>query len=326
MRNENERSNKKSYYAGIDLGGTFIKCGIVDSDGKLLIKDKIPTNKARPFEELVKDMAGLVSELEKKACVKLKSVGVGSPGTVDSKTGVVVYCGNLGFHKVPLGRELQKLLNLPIYVTNDANAAALGESFIGAGKKYKDMILVTLGTGVGGGIIIDGKLFEGNRSAGTEVGHIVICKDGEQCTCGRRGCFETYASATALVRQAKKAMEADRESVLWKLCGGNIDALDGKMFFDAVELCDKTAKKVLRSYTDYLAEGIVNLANVFRPQIVLIGGGISAAGDLLLNPLRRKVSRLLFGGNKYAHVELKIASLGNDAGILGCAKLAMSNE
>ena len=318
---------KMNYYAGIDLGGTFVKCGIIDEVGNILIKDKIPTGAGRPYAEIAADMARLVTDLAERAGISpadIKAAGVGSPGIADSKNGVIVYSCNLNWDKVPLSKEMQKHLGVPVFVTNDANAAALGESFAGAAKNYPSSIFITLGTGVGGGIILDGVLFEGNRSAGAEIGHMVIRAGGEKCACGRRGCFEAYASATALIRQTKRAMDKDRASQLWKICP-NLEDVDGKTAFDGLRAGDKTAEKVVKNYISYLAEGIANLANIFRPNAVVLGGGVCAEGDTLLVPLRRKVNRLLYGGTKYAPVVLTVATLGNDAGLVGAARFAMQN-
>lgn len=311
------------YFAGVDLGGTFIKCGIVGSDGKLLIKDKIPTGSHRPYELIAEDIANLVKRLSEEAGVEIEAVGAGSPGTVDSANGVVVYSNNIAWKDVPLGEQIGKRLNLPVYLTNDANAAALGESYAGAGRDHKSIVLITLGTGVGGGIVLDGKLYEGGRSAGAELGHTVIRMNGERCTCGRRGCFEAYASATALIRQTKAAMIKNPESALWGVCGGDREKADGKTPFDAMRAGDRTAKKVVRDYIRYLGEGITNVCNVFRPDAVIVGGGICAEGETLMRPLRKFVQKNLFGGNGYAPVKILTASLGNDAGIFGAARLAM---
>lgn len=309
------------YYAGIDLGGTFIKCGIVDETGKLLVKDKIPTKKERPHEAVAKDMAEFALKLATKAGVKLSAAGIGSPGSIDSKNGVVVYNNNLKWDEVPLADEVHAVLGVPVYVLNDANAAALGEQFCGAGNAYNDVIFVTLGTGVGGGIVIDGKLFEGNKSAGAEIGHAVIRMGGEKCTCGRKGCFEAYASATALIRQTKRAMEKHPESALWGIC--DFDKVDGKTAFDGMRAGDKTATQVVKAYIGYLAEGIANLCNEFRPEAILLGGGVCAEGDTLLEPLKKLVGKMIYGKEGYAPVELLTASLGNDAGMFGAARYAM---
>ena len=311
------------YYAGIDLGGTFVKCGIVSEEGELLIKDKMPTQRGRSFAEIAGDMARLAGALAEKAGVSLSGAGVGSPGVVDSKNGAIVYSCNLNWRNAALAEEMESVLGVPVCVTNDANAAALGEQFIGAGKGFRNVVFVTLGTGVGGGIVIDGKLFEGFRSAGAEIGHTVIRMNGERCGCGRKGCFEAYASATALIRQTRRAMEKHPESEMWKLCGGDPEKVDGRTSFDGMRAGDRTAKTVLKNYIGYLSEGVTNLCNEFRPEAVLLGGGISAEGDTLVKPLSELVDRKVYGGTDYAPVKILKASLGNDAGMFGAARFAM---
>ncbi len=312
---------KEKYYAGIDLGGTFIKCGIVDSNGRLLKKDKVATT--GEYSSVMQAMAQLAIRLAKEEKVELSGIGVGCPGTVNGKSGVILYSNNLGWKNVPLAKDIQMLSGVPVAITNDANAAALGEYAYGAGKDYQDMILVTLGTGVGSGIVINGKLFEGNKGAGAELGHSVIKINGEKCTCGRKGCLEAYASASALIRQAKAYMQKDKTTLLWKLCDGDMDKVDGKIFFAAVSAEDKGAKKVLKKYIDYLACGLTNIANEFRPEVIVLGGGISAVGELLTKPLQRRMSLQIFGGQRNAPVKLLTATLENDAGILGASRLAI---
>ena len=311
------------YYAGIDLGGTFVKCGIVSEEGELLIKDKMPTQRGRSFAEIAGDMARLAGALAEKAGVSLSGAGVGSPGVVDSKNGAIVYSCNLNWRNAALAEEMESVLGVPVCVTNDANAAALGEQFIGAGKGFRNVVFVTLGTGVGGGIVIDGKLFEGFRSAGAEIGHTVIRMNGERCGCGRKGCFEAYASATALIRQTRRAMEKHPESEMWKLCGGDPEKVDGRTSFDGMRAGDRTAKTVVKNYIGYLSEGVTNLCNEFRPEAVLLGGGLSAEGDTLVKPLSELVDRKVYGGTDYAPVKILKASLGNDAGMFGAARFAM---
>ena len=311
------------YYTGIDLGGTFIKCGIVDETGRILVKDKISTGKDRPYKEIAADIAAIAVRLAERAGVVPEGVGIGSPGTVDSGRGVIVYSNNIRWSNVPLGEELSRLIGLPVAVTNDANTAALGECFCGAGSGCRNVVFVTLGTGVGGGLVLDGSLYEGGGSAGAEIGHTVIRMGGERCTCGRRGCFEAYASATALIRQTRAAMAKHAQSAMWQLCGGNADNADGKTAFDAMRAGDRAGTQVVRGYIRYLSEGIANLCNVFRPDAVLLGGGICAEGETLLAPLRKKVDAMLFGGSSYAPVRILAASLGNDAGLCGAARLAM---
>ena len=309
------------FYAGIDLGGTFIKCGIVDESGNILCKDKIPTGRDRNYIEIAADMANLALNTAKRAGVDISAVGIGSPGTVDSENGIIVYSNNIRWDNVPLGKTLQNILHKPVFVTNDANAAALGESVCGAGKDYRSLILITLGTGIGGGIVLDGKLYEGYRSAGAEIGHEVIRLGGEKCTCGRRGCFEAYASATALIRQTKRAMGRHPESKMWEICE-NLSQVDGRTIFQAARQGDDTAKAVLKKYIGYLAAGITNLANAFRPEIILLGGGICEEREMLIEPLTAILQKEQFGGSGYAPVKLGVAALKNDAGICGAAEFA----
>lgn len=309
------------YYAGIDLGGTFIKCGVVDSNGKLLINDKIPTTGS--YEEVSKAMAEFALRLAEEMNVTLSGIGIGCPGMIDGKKGGVLYSNNLCWKNAPLAKDISKITGIPVAITNDANAAALGESAFGAGKNYRDMILVTLGTGVGSGIVIDGKLFEGNKGAGAELGHTVIKMNGEKCTCGNKGCLEAYASTSALVRQTKKYMQEHNDTLLWKLCEGDIEKVNGKVLFDGVRANDKGAKKVFKKYVEYLACGLTNIANAFRPEVIVLGGGISAVGKILTEPLQNRLSRRIFGGQQNVPVKILTATLENDAGILWAARLVM---
>ncbi len=314
--------NPTKYYLGIDLGGTGIKCGVVDENGKILVGGSCSTRKGVTPEDVLADMAALARSLIGKAGVKIDGAGVGCPGTIDTENGVIVYSNNLGWKNVPIAEYLKNALRMPVFTTNDANAAALGEYVCGAGKKYDSLVMLTLGTGVGGGVVFGGKLFEGNRGAGAELGHEVIRCGGEKCTCGRRGCLEAYASATALIRQTKKTMDKAPNSLLWELTDGNKDKVNGKIVFEALSRGDETAKKVVNKYVGYLATGIANAINVFRPQAIVLGGGICGAGEAFIKPLTRKVNREIYGGTKFAPVDIVVASLGNDAGLVGAAALA----
>ena len=313
----------KKHYFGIDVGGTFVKGAIIDSDGKILVKDKIPTEYSLGGDRVVENIASLCKELLKTANMKLSDItalGMGVPGMIDSEAGVVVATNNLGWKNYSIARKMQEAIGLPVKIANDANAAALGEMKFGYGGIYKNVILLTLGTGVGGGIIVDGKIVEGNRGAGAELGHEVIAMGGERCTCGRRGCLEAYASATAIIRDTKRAMDAHKDSKLWEI--GSLDAVNGKTAFDYYAK-DKYAKAVVDSYIEHLACGIVNYANIFRPEAVILGGGVCAQGDALINPLKKILDEEIFGKNLGPKVELLIAKLGNDAGSLGAAALVM---
>lgn len=308
------------YYIGIDVGGMSIKGMRTDADGNVLAEGGVPTDCGNGGKNLVDGIARLCESLMSGASGELAGVGVGCPGVIESATGKIVFAGNLNLKDFPLGEQLAKRLNTDVKVTNDANAAALGEARFGAGREYKNSILVTLGTGVGGGIIIDGKLFEGNCSAGAEIGHMVIERFGDRCTCGRRGCFEVYSSATALMRRTKWAMEENPVSDMW--LSYTSENCTGKTAFEYAE-SDHTAKEVVDWYVNYLACGLINLANIFRPEVIMLGGGVSAQGENLTKPLQAIMDKELFGGGSHAPVKILTASLGNKAGALGAAALNM---
>lgn len=310
-----------NYYVGVDIGGTGLKVGLVDEQGEFLTEKKCKTR--RGAENVISDIVGLIRSVCSESPAAPVAVGIGCPGLINSKNGEVVYSNNLDWHNVPIKEIIQKEVGMPAFITNDANAAALGECFCGAGKKYDSMIMITLGTGVGSGIVVGGKLFEGNMGSGVELGHEVICVGGEKCTCGRRGCFEAYSSATALIRFAKRAMKKDENSLLWQKCGGDEEKVDGIAIFAAVRDGDKTAAKVVKKYIYYLSEGLANITNAFHPQALVLGGGICAAGDVFLKPLKKRVDKYTYGGADFAPVDLIIAELGNKAGICGAAKLAI---
>lgn len=312
------------YRAGIDLGGTNIKAGIVDENQKILIEDSVPTRAKRPYEEVVKDMADLVKRLLAQLGTgdeELSGVGVGSPGTVDAAQGVVLYSNNISWENVPLAEELSKYFSCPIGISNDANCAALGEVKAGAAKEIANAILLTLGTGVGGGIIIDGKVFEGAHAGGAELGHTSLIFDGEACTCGRKGCVEAYVSATALIRDAKRAAEKHPASKMNELCGDDLSDMNGKIPFDAAWAGDAAAKEVVEAYITYLGEAIANFVNIFRPDVVLLSGGVCNQGEKLTGPLSLYIKDKCFAKERAFIPEVKCAILGNSAGIIGAANL-----
>ena len=318
-------ANKK-YYVGIDLGGTFIKGGIVDETGKILLVDKTPTEKKKGCDGadgVAANIAALVKSLLERqnlATADVVGIGMGAPGMIDSGSGVVLYWSNMGWKDFALGSKLQELTGLPVKIANDANVAALGEVKFGAARKFNSAVMITLGTGVGGGIVVDGKLVEGNKGAGAELGHSVIAFGGEQCSCGRKGCLEAYASATALIRETKRAMEAHKDSKMWEI--GGTENVDGKTAFDYREK-DVYAKAVVDSYIAHLACGLVNFANIFRPEAIILGGGVCAEGDNLVKPLQEIMDREIFAGKIGPQVPILVAELGNSAGLLGAAALLM---
>ena len=257
------------YYIGIDLGGTNIKAGVVSEEFEIVAKASCKTDLPRPGEEICADMAKVALQAVKDAGLTLddiEAVGIGTPGIANSESGVIEYSCNLDFHDFPVAKLMKTHIDKPCYVENDANAAAYGEFVAGAAKGANDAVCITLGTGVGGGIIINKKIFSGFNFAGAEIGHMVINADGPKCTCGRRGCLEAYASANALIRQTEKAMSLHTDSNLWQLCNGNLQEVNGKIIFEAYNTQDKTAKAVVNKYLGYLSEGVINYVNIFRPR------------------------------------------------------------
>lgn len=304
---------------GVDLGGTNIAVGVVNERYELLAQTSVPTGAFRPYEEMVADMCRAIETAMEKAGVTVKdcqSIGVGSPGTCDSAAGVVVRAYNLGWFDVPLCQMLTAHFGIPAYLSNDANCAALAETVAGGAIGCRNMVLITLGTGVGGGIIIDGKIYAGMRSMGAELGHTVLVLDGEPCSCGRRGCWEAYASATALIRQAKAAAEQDSASPLH-----GRDAISAYDVFVAADSGCATAKAVIERWCEYVAAGLTDLVNALAPEKILIGGGVSRQGERILQPMRAYIERSCFGGKDGAIPVLEAAKLGNEAGIIGAAAL-----
>lgn len=307
---------------GIDLGGMSAKAAILTQTG-LMGKSRTETSATVAPHETAEALARLCKAVAEKAGKdfgEVRAIGIGSPGGIDSGTGTVVHWSNYGWTNVPLGEYVRQLTGKPTFVLNDANAAALGEAKYGAGKQYDDSMMITIGTGIGGGIIVGGKLLEGYRGVGGEPGHTVIRQGGELCTCGRRGCYERYASASALIRLTKAAMEECRESALWKFA--TLDTVDARTVFFAMKENDETAKRVFSEYIAALGEGITDFVNLLRPQAVILGGGISAEGETLLAPLREYVIPRLMVPVDYAPLAIVCATLGNDAGIYGAAEYA----
>ena len=312
------------YWLGIDLGGTNIACGVVDENYNIIGRSRVKTNCPRPADEIADDIALAAKMAIKDANLTIddiESMGIGSPGAIDPIGGVVNIAANLGFENVPLCSMLKSRLGVDFYIENDANAAAYGEYIAGAGKGSDNFIAVTLGTGVGGGIIIDKKIYSGFNYAGAELGHMVIAVDGEQCTCGRKGCFEAYASATALIRQTKEMMDKNHDSIMWELTEGNINSVNGLTAFEAMRKNDAAGKAVVDRYLYYVATGIANIVNIFQPDMLCIGGGISREGETIAAPIRKVVFDEILAKNTPKKTQIRTAELGNDAGIIGAAML-----
>lgn len=312
------------YYIGIDLGGTNIVAGVVDETYKILAKASVKTRLPRPEKEIAADMAKVSREAAEKAGLTLEDIqwiGVGTPGVANSATGIIEYSNNLGFLNTPMVQYLEADLGKPTFIENDANAAAYGEYVAGAAKGAKNAVCITLGTGVGAGIIVDGKIYSGSNFGGAEVGHMVIAVDGPKCTCGRRGCFEVFSSATGLVRMTKEALERHPMSNMRQE-----ERISARTAFDYMRKGDKTAKQVVDEYIRYLATGITNTINIFQPDILCIGGGVCNEGEPLLLPMKQQVRQEVYTRHSAKNTEIVIAKLGNDAGIIGAAFLGNAHE
>ena len=313
------------YYLGVDLGGTNIACAVVTEKGEILGKASIPTelpDTAEAIAERIAKCSRLAVEQTGCAMEEIASVGIGTPGIANAKAGIVEYSCNLDFHNTPLSALVEGHLHKPVYLENDANAAALGEYAAGCGKGAHSLIAITLGTGVGGGVVIEDRLLTGFNYAGAEIGHFVMHHGGEPCGCGRKGCFEAYCSATALIRQTKRAMEQNPQSLMWKLAP-TLDKVDGRTSFEAMKQGDETAKAVVDAYCEYLGCGLASIINIFQPEILCVGGGICNQGETLLSPVRAIVDREDYARNSARRTKIVRAELGNDAGIIGAALLPL---
>lgn len=311
------------YYVGIDLGGTNIVAGVVDENYQILNKASMKTNCPRPSEEIAADMAECALQAIRNAGLtpeQVEWIGIGTPGIANSATGIIEYSNNLGFVNVPMVKWISERTGCAAFIENDANAAAYGEYVAGAAKGAVNAVCITLGTGVGGGIVVDGKIYAGSNFAGAEIGHTVLQMDGPPCTCGRKGCFEVYSSATGLVRMTKEAMAEHPESIMHKMAEekGKVTA---RTAFDAMRAGDETAKAVVDFYIKALAAGITNTINIFQPDVLCIGGGVCNEGDALLLPVKELVKKEVYTRNSEKNTDIVIAKLGNDAGIIGAAFL-----
>ena len=317
--------NKVRYFAGVDLGGTNIAVAIVDENGQMYGRAKRKTNCPRPYNEIFDDMAACVVEAAENSGLTMndiEAVGVGCPGAIDVEKGIIEFSGNLEMRDVPVVEYMEKATGKKVYLENDANAAAWGEFVAGSGKNTNNMIMVTLGTGVGGGIIIDGKLFTGAYGKGAELGHMTLIAGGEKCTCGMKGCFEAYCSATALIRQTKDAMKKNPDSDMWRVAKGKLSNVSGIVPFSAK---DKAAKDVVKTYLGYLGDGLVSITNIFQPEVICIGGGVSNQGSKIVKPLQKAIDKYSLARYGEKNTVIDIASLGNDAGIIGAALLWKNN-
>ena len=311
------------YYIGIDLGGTGMVAGLVDLDGKILCRNGSPTGPDMSHEELLNQMVDLCNDIITENNITyddIKYVGAGIPGLINPVLGIAEYSSNLRLKNVDITTFMKDKIPVPFYIDNDANCAALGEVACGAAKGKSTALMVTIGTGIGGGIIIDGKIYSGAFFGGGEISHHTIVMGGRKCNCGRSGCWETYGSATAIIEQAKEIVRDNKNSKIYELCSRDLEKITAKMVFDAYDANDSCAIKVIEEYYTYFSEGLANIINILQPQTVVIGGGVSARGEKLIEPIRAKVSELMYGATELK-TEIVLAELGNDGGIIGAAML-----
>lgn len=317
--------DEKKYIVGIDLGGMSAKGAVFSLNGEIICEDKVETNAENGFEKTVQSLSELTKNLSKKAGIifeNIQAIGVGAPGVVDSTSGFVLRWTNFGWNDAPLASYLTKLTQKKVVVANDANVAALGEAYFGATAQYQSSILLTIGTGIGGGMVFDGKLIEGYKSAGAELGHITIREGGIPCACGRKGCYEKYASASALIQQTRHAMVENLNSEMWNIVEGKIERVDGSTAFIAARRGDECAQKVIEQFVGYLSEGIADFVNILRPEAIVLGGGIANEGELLFEPLRKAVDKRTYIAMDIVPLKIVGAKLGNKAGIYGAYLLA----
>ncbi|MBE6730592.1 MAG: ROK family protein [Ruminococcaceae bacterium] len=318
------------YYVGIDIGGTNIAVGIVNDEGKIIAKGNVKTPYMAPvdvFIDAIVESTNMALANANLTIKDIKSIGLGCPGTINPESGVIEFANNLGFSNVPL-RDLlnERFPGLEICMDNDANAAAFGEFKAGALKGAKHALAITLGTGLGGGIIIDGKIYSGFNYAGGELGHTILVVDGRPCNCGLNGCVERYCSATGLILTTKEYMEKDKDSKMWELVDGDINKVNGRTAFDGMRAGDASAKAAVDEYIKYLGAAVVNYVNIFQPEIFCIGGGICNEGETLMKPLRDILESAHYSKNSEKQTVLCRAALGNDAGIIGAALLCLQGK
>lgn len=306
---------------GIDLGGTSAKIGAVDGACRVIARAEVPTGADIPFRTLVQSIAEAIRAFPAPILAEVEHIGIGVPSSIVCDSRIVVHANNLGWRNVDVIKELHTYFDCPIAVGNDADSAAYGESLAGAGAGYDYMLMLTLGTGVGGGIVDHGRIFLGGNGCGIEPGHMTIVENGLPCTCGRLGCLECYASATALNREILNVAQTSGSGALREMLQQNQGQPNARMAFEAAANGDVTAQRILDGYLHSLAVGISNFVTVFRPQVIVLGGGISNAGKMLFAPLRQLVCAMTYGVEMMGCPPIVPATLGNDAGIVGAAFL-----
>lgn len=314
----------RRYFLGLDVGGTNLCAGVVDSECNIISKVSVPSGAGRSINEITDDFAAVSLKAVEESGLRLDEIeswGIGMPSCVNKKTGLLVHANCFGWHNVPIYDYIEGKLPLPVKIENDANCAALGEARAGAAKDVDNVVMLTLGTGVGGGIILNGEIFAGADSMGAELGHTKLVYDGELCTCGQKGCLEAYCSSTALIRDAGRALQSGAATLIRDYCCGDVQSINAKMVFDARNAGDAVASGLIDSYIRHLAAGISSFITIFRPELIVLGGGVANAGDALFVPLREHLATCTFGAAEIGIPDVVPAKLGNDAGLIGAAFL-----
>lgn len=309
---------------GVDVGGTGIQIGVVDKEYHIIQESSIPTRTDIPFEEQVKHIADCIVSTVQAAGLNeddIESVGIGIPGIASAKTGEIIKCTNMGWYHVPFRDVFNRYLNKPVHIDNDANVAALAESVAGISAGTSSSVFITIGTGIGSGIIINERIWSGAHHIGAELGHVIFDLDGVPCTCGNHGCLERYCSATALIRMAREAVAEQPDSLILRSVNMDPSRIEAKTVFDAARQGDTLAVSVYNRYTDYLAQAIASVVNLLDPEVIVLGGGVSKAGHFLLDPLTQKYKQYIVF-NDQPLPPVKIAVLGPEAGIIGAAMLS----
>lgn len=310
------------YQIGVDIGGTGIQAGLVDENGKIVYKDECKTDIPGGFKKIISDINHLVRNIIKANSIDykdIKSIGFGVPSFIN-KSGKVT-CVNLGWEDVDFIQELKNAFpEFNVFAENDATVAALAESKFGSMRNFDVSVMLTLGTGVGGGIIINGQPFVGSHGMGSEIGHVVIGENYFDCNCGNNGCFETFCSATSIIKYAQELIKKGEKTIISDMCNGDFSSINAKMVFDAYRNNDNLAKKVLNRFKSYLALGIAGIINTIDPGVISIGGGLSKSSDIILDNLKDMIrEHILYKNEEFA--DIVVANLGNDAGIIGAAIL-----
>jgi glucokinase len=313
---------------GVDIGGTSIKSALVNEKGDILYRFSFKVEATKSQEEIVQQIIDSINQaltLKKLDKKQVKGVGIGCPGSINSGRGTCDYSNNLHWENLPIAALVEKGTGIPTKIANDANAAALGEAKFGVGGKYRNLVLLTLGTGVGSGLYLNGQLYEGNEGKGAELGHTTLVMDGRPCTCGRKGCVEAYCSVSALNADTKEMMKKDPSSSMWSFVNGKLEAVNGLTAFECAKKGDKSAQKVVDQYIHFLGEELLNVMNAFRPEAIVLGGGLSGQREALTEPLKKYLAERGYGfaGTHAPKAEILVSRLGNDAGILGAASLVL---